>query len=73
MDLQFVAGPGALTTQAESLAGGLGSYAPLFTSSPSCNGAALHISSTCLHINKMLLESTLQEFDIQAQKGAQQD
>ena len=28
MGPQFVAGPGALTTQAEGLAGGLGSYAP---------------------------------------------
>jgi hypothetical protein len=50
---QFVAGPGAFTTQAEQLASGLGSYATIFTSGTSSNWSALLINSICLHINKM--------------------
>jgi hypothetical protein len=55
---QFVAGPGALQTQAETLAGGLGGYQPYL------QAAAQHmqeldlqcyINNICLHINKMLL------------------
>ena len=35
---QYVAGPGALTTQAEGLAGGLGSYAPYLQAAEAATG-----------------------------------
>jgi hypothetical protein len=34
---QFVAGPGALQTQAETLAGGLGGYQPYLQAAQACN------------------------------------
>jgi hypothetical protein len=64
---QFVAGPGALQTQAETLAGGLGGYQPYLQAA--VNTLEEHklnkqlqvwldlklIKLICLHINKMLL------------------
>jgi hypothetical protein len=71
---QYVAGLGQLTQDAISAAGGLGAYQPYLQTAATQAGHyntwdQLHISSLCLHINKMLLSSTLQEYDIQAQKG----
>ena len=80
---QFVAGPGALQTQAEGLAGkgGLGSFAPFyklqlrkletlqaglagqFTGPTSLSTVYVSISS------KDVIETTLSEFDRQAQNG----
>ena len=56
---QFVAGPGALQTQAEGLAGGLGSFQPFLQTAAhkldkqvNLQGHKL-INSLCLHFNKM--------------------
>jgi hypothetical protein len=51
---QFVAGPGALTTQAEQMAGGLGAYQPYLKQQKLQQDLQL-IKLTCLHISKMLL------------------
>ena len=61
MGPQFVAGPGALTTQAEGLASGLGSFQPFLIKQRQhrqqlqAYQALLLIKLTCLRINKMLL------------------
>jgi hypothetical protein len=53
---QFVAGPSALQTQAEQLAGGLGSYAPYLQAAQAATRSLqvqLLIKLICLLINKM--------------------
>jgi hypothetical protein len=67
----FVAGPGALTTQAESLAGGLGSYAPFLQAAQAATGPTAYQQYMSPY-QQDVIGTTLQEFDIQAQKGAQQ-
>ena len=50
---QYVAGLGQLTQDAISAAGGLGAYQPFYNLLLHYQDQ-LHISSLCLHINKML-------------------
>ena len=55
MGRQFVAGPGALTTQAEALAPGLGGFQPFLTEQAEQLQVLQLISLTCHLFNKMLL------------------
>ena len=81
---QFVAGPGALQTQAEGLAGGLGSFAPfLQTAATQAGDAATQAGLAGQFVGpqayqqfmspfqKDVIKTTLDDFDIQAQKGMQ--
>ena len=65
---QFVAGPGALTTQAEQMAGGLGSYQPYLQAAEAATGPTAYKQYMSPY-QKDVIETTLQDFDIQAQKG----
>ena len=66
----FVAGPGAFTTQAEGLAGGLGSYAPFLQAAQAATGPNAYKQYMSPY-QKDVIDTALQEYDIQAQKGAQ--
>jgi len=72
---QFVAGPGALTTQAEQLASGLGAYQPYLTGAEQAQQRAAALASPTAYQAYMspyqqdVISETLKEFDIQAQKG----
>jgi len=72
---QFVAAPGALQTQAESLAGGLGAYAPyLQTAATQAGQAGQYMGPTAYQqfmspYQQDVINATLGEYDIQAQKG----
>ena len=72
---QFVAGPGALTTQAESLAGGLGSYEPYLQGAAQAQQTAAGMVGPQAYQAYMspyqqdVIQSTLQEYDVQAQRG----
>jgi len=68
---QFVAGPGALTTQAESMAGGLGSYAPYLQAAEAATGPTAYQQYMSPY-QRDVIQTTLQEYDIQAQKGLPQ-
>ena len=65
---QFVAGPSALTQQAQSLAGGLGSFAPFLQTAAASTGpqAYQQFLSPC---QQDVIKTTLDEFDVQAAKG----
>jgi hypothetical protein len=65
---QFVAGPGALQTQAEGLAGGLGSYAPFLQAAQAATGPQAYQQYMSPY-QQDVIGATLQEYDIQAQKG----
>ena len=65
---QYVAGPGALTTQAEGLAGGLGSYAPYLQAAEAATGPTAYQAYMSPY-QQDVIQSTLQEYDVQAQKG----
>ena len=65
---QFVAGPGALTTQAESLASGLGSFQPYLTAAEAATGPTAYQQYMSPY-QQDVIDTTLQEFDIQAGKG----
>jgi len=65
---QFVAGPGAFTTQAEQMAGGLGSYAPYLQAAGAATGPEAYKAYMSPY-QKDIIDTTLQEYDIQAQKG----
>ena len=65
---QFVAGPGALTQQAESMAGGLGIYAPYLQAAGAATGPTAYQQYMSPY-QQDVIQSTLQEYDIQAQKG----
>ena len=65
---QYVAGPGALTTQAEGLAGGLGSYAPYLQAAEAATGPTAYQAYMSPY-QQDVIKSTLQEYDVQAQKG----
>ena len=65
---QFVAGPGALTTQAEGLASGLGSFQPFLTAAQASTGPTAYQQYMSPY-QKDVIDTTLQEFDIQAGKG----
>jgi len=65
---QFVAGPGALTTQAEQLVGGLGSYAPFLQAAQAATGPQAYQQYMSPY-QQDVISTTLQEFDVQAQRG----
>ena len=65
---QFVAGPGALTTQAEALAGGLGAYAPYLQAAGAATGPTAYQAYMSPY-QQDVISTTLQEYDVQAQKG----
>ena len=75
MGPQFVAGPGALTTQAEALAPGLGSFQPFLTEAAAAQTRAKDLVSPTAYQTYMspfqqdVIDTTLQEFDVQAAKG----
>jgi len=66
----FVAGPGAFTTQAEGLAGGLGSYAPFLQAAQAATGPTAYQAYMSPY-QQDVINTALQEYDVQAQKGAQ--
>ena len=65
---QFVAAPSALQTQAESLAGGLGAYAPYLQTAAGLSGPSAYQAYMSPYQQDVIAE-TLREYDIQAQKG----
>jgi hypothetical protein len=75
MGRQFVAGPGALTTQAESLASGLGSFQPFLNEAAAAQTRAKGLVSPTAYQAYMspyqqdVIDTTLAEYDVQAQKG----
>jgi hypothetical protein len=76
---QFVAGPGALQTQAEQLAGGLGSYQPYLQAEQYFAGQAQQTAAGMVGpqayqaymspYQQDVIDTSLREYDIQAQKG----
>ena len=72
---QFVAGPSALTQQAQSLAGGLGSFAPFLQTAATQAGQAGQFVGPQAYqqflspFQQDVVKTTLDEFDVQAQKG----
>jgi hypothetical protein len=75
MGRQFIAGPGALTTQAEQLATGLGSFQPFLTEAAAAETAAKGLVSPTAFQTYMspfqqdVIDTTLAEFDRQTQAG----
>ena len=75
MGRQFVAGPGALTTQAEGLASGLGSFQPFLNEAAAAQTRAKGLVSPTAYQAYMspyqqdVIDTTLAEYDVQAQKG----
>ena len=75
MGRQFVAAPGALTTQAESLASGLGSFQPFLNEAAAAQTRAKGLVSPTAYQAYMspyqqdVIDTTLAEYDVQAQKG----
>ena len=75
MGPQFVAGPGALTTQAEGLASGLGSFQPFLAEAAAAQTRAKDLVSPTAYQTYMspyqqdVIDTTLAEFDVQAAKG----
>ena len=75
MGPQFVAGPSALTQQAQSLAGGLGSFAPFLQTAAAQAGQAGQFVGPQAYqqfmspFQKDVIDATLKEFDVQAAKG----
>ena len=65
---QFVAGPSALTQQAQSLAGGLGSFAPFLQTAAASTGPQAY-QQFLSPFQQDVIKTTLDEFDVQAQKG----
>ena len=61
---QFVAGPGALTTQAESLAGGLGSFQPYLQAAEAATGPQAYQAYMSPY-QQDVIDTTLSEFDRQ--------
>ncbi len=68
MGRQFVAGPGALTTQAEGLASGLGGFEPFLQQAQNLRGPAAYQAYMSPY-QQDVIDTTLAEFDVQAQKG----
>jgi len=82
---QFVAGPGALQTQAETLASGLGGYQPYLQAAGQYFGGAGQAQQTAAGMvgpqayqaymspyQQDVIDTSLREYDIQAQKGLPQ-
>jgi hypothetical protein len=70
MGPQFVAGMDPLTQQAIGMAGGLGSYAPYLQAAGAATGPDAYQQYMSPY-QQDVIGTTLQEYDIQAQKGAQ--
>ncbi len=70
MGPQFVAGLDPLTQQAMGMAGGLGSYAPYLQAAGGYSGPDAYKAFMSPY-QQDVIGTTLQEYDIQAQKGAQ--
>jgi hypothetical protein len=70
MGPQFVAGLDPLTQQAMGMAGGLGSYQPYLEAAESYSGPNAYKAFMSPY-QQDVIGTTLQEYDIQAQKGAQ--
>ena len=68
MGPQFVAGPSALTQQAQSLAGGLGSFAPFLQTAAATTGPTAYQQFMSPY-QQDVIDTTLREFDVQAAKG----
>jgi len=68
MGPQYVAGPGALTTQAEGLASGLGNYQQYLTQADSLRGPKGY-EDYMTPYQSDVVSTTLDEFDRQTQKG----
>ncbi len=71
MGPQFVAGPGALTTQAEQLATGLGGFQPFLTQAQQLRGPTAY-QAYMSPFQQDVIDTTLAEFDRQAAQGLQQ-
>ena len=82
---QFVAGPGALQTEAEKLSGGLGGYQPYLQAAGQYFGGAGQAQQTAAGMvgpqayqaymspyQQDVIDTSLREYDIQAQKGLPQ-
>jgi len=75
MGPSFVAGPGALTTQAEQLATGLGGFQPFLTEAGAAQAAAKGLVSPTAYqaytspFQQDVIDTTLAEFDRQTQRG----
>ena len=75
MGRQFVAGPGALTTQAEGLASGLGGFQPFLNQAAAAETAAAGLVSPTAYQSYMspfqqdVIDTTLAEFDRQSAIG----
>jgi len=65
---QFVAGPGALQTEAEKLATGLGGYEPYLKAAAAATGPQAYQQYMSPY-QQDVIGTTLQQYDIQAQKG----
>jgi len=65
---QFVAGPGALTQQAEAMAGGLGAYQPYLQRAEALTGPTAYQQYMSPYQQDVIAE-TLREYDVQAQRG----
>jgi len=65
---QFVAGPGALQTQAEQLATGLGGYQPYLQAAAASTGPTAYQQYMSPY-QQDVINTALQQYDIQAQKG----
>ena len=65
---QFIAGPGALTTQAEGLASGLGGFQPFLTQAQQLTGPTA-FQAYMSPFQQDVIDTTLAEFDRQAAKG----
>ena len=70
MGPQFVAGMDPLTQQAIGMAGGLGSYAPYLQAAGAATGPTAYQAYMSPY-QQDVIGTTLAEYDIQAQKGAQ--
>ena len=68
MGPQFVAGPGALTTQAEQLATGLGGFQPFLTQAQQLTGPTA-FQAYMSPFQQDVIDTTLAEFDRQTAKG----
>ena len=68
MGPQFVAGPGALTTQAEALAPGLGGFQPFLQQAQQLRGPTA-FQAYMSPYQQDVIDATLTDFDVQSAKG----
>ena len=68
MGPQFVAGPGALTTQAEGLASGLGGFQPFLQQAQNLRGPTA-FQAYMSPYQQDVIDATITDFDVQSAKG----